>query len=218
MNILNLVFALLIGYLVGSIPTGYLLVRLFKGEDVRHWGSGRTGGTNVGRALGTWAGVLTAILDGIKAVIAVIIVRQLLNHDAASSGILLSHWIEVLGGFGAVVGHNWPLFLSFQGGAGTSANVGAATALWVWAFPISLVTGVSVLFLSSYASLGSIVVALCQTLAFLIRAVLGAGPWEHVAYSGATTLLVLLALRPNIRRIKAGSEREIQFGLKHLTK
>jgi glycerol-3-phosphate acyltransferase PlsY len=217
MVIVYLSFSLALGYLIGSIPTGYLMVRILKGEDIRKRGSGRTGGTNVGRALGTWAGVLTAILDGVKAAVVVAIVKLWFSDTGSiPSSTWLAYWPEALAGIGAVVGHNWPLFLSFQGGAGTMASVGAATMLWWFALPIEAVTGGTTLFLTSYASAGSIVAAISLTVAFVVRAILGAGPWAYAFYGGVTTCIVLWALRPNIRRIQAGTEREIRFGLKYL--
>ena len=102
MVIAYLSFALALGYLIGSIPTGYLMVRILKGEDIRKRGSGRTGGTNVGRALGTWAGVLTAILDGVKAAIVVAIVKLLFSDtDSIPSSAWLAYWPEALAGIGA---------------------------------------------------------------------------------------------------------------------
>ena len=103
----------LVAYLIGSIPFGYLVVHLLRGIDIREVGSGRTGGTNAMRAGGLGAGFLTATGDILKGLLAVVVAR-------AMAGVSYPGPVEVVAGLLAVIGHNWPVYLSFKGGAGTA--------------------------------------------------------------------------------------------------
>ncbi len=195
------IVVLLTGYLLGSIPVGYLVVRWLRGIDVREVGSGRTGGTNVLRAAGWKAAVLTGVGDGLKALAAVLFARQL-----GGSPLLVA-----LAGVTAVVGHNYSVFLGFRGGAGTMASIGGATGLWPWSLPISLLVLLPTALLTRRASLGSITLALVLPLLFAVRAALGWGPWAYVVHGVLTSALTLWSLRPNIRRLLRGEERRIQL-------
>lgn len=195
------IVVLLTGYLLGSIPVGYLVVRWLHGIDVREVGSGRTGGTNVLRAAGWGAAVLTGVGDGLKGLVAVLFARQL-----GGSPLLVA-----LAGVAAVVGHNYSAFLGFRGGAGTMASIGGATGLWPWSLPISLLALLPTALITRRASLGSITVAFVLPFLFIGRAVLGLGPWAYVVHGVLTSALTLWSLRPNIRRLLHGEERRIQL-------
>ena len=108
----------LIGYLLGAIPVGYLVGKT-QGIDVRQYGSGRTGGTNVLRSVGLGAAFFTILGDGLKVMIAVLAARAIMSTPLA----------EVLAGLGAVGGHNWSFFISFRGGAGAITALGALLLL-----------------------------------------------------------------------------------------
>lgn len=191
------------GYLVGSLPIGFLLVYLFKGEDLRRRGSGRTGGTNAMRAAGIGVGLLTAAADIAKGAGAVWIARALF----ASSPVL--PWLEASAGAAAVAGHNWSLFLRFKGGAGTAPSLGAAIALWP-ALGLALIpAGLIVLVATGYASAGSIFVALAMPAGLAAQAAAGNGSWAYAVYGLFTAALVLGALSPNIRRLRSGTERKV---------
>ena len=112
-----------VGYLLGSIPSGFLVVKIFSGQDVRQVGSGRTGGTNVMRAVGLGAGLLTAFLDILKGAASVWLAQALLPEDVQALGMALA-------GLGAILGHNYSIFLKFKGGAGGAPCVGGAIGLW----------------------------------------------------------------------------------------
>ncbi len=200
--------ALAAGYLMGSIPTGLLIARAAKGVDVRRLHSGRTGGTNVARSAGFWAGVGTGIGDVVKGAAAVWLARWL------TGGV---PWAEAAAGVLAVLGHNHSIFLleraggrlRLGGGAGGAPTMGAALGLWapsaLWIIPPALL----VLFVVGYASLATLSVGLLVLLTFSARALAGAGPWEDAGFGAAASLLLLLALRPNIRRLVSGQERVV---------
>lgn len=194
------------GYILGSIPFGLLVVKLISGKDVRQIESGRTGGTNAMRAAGFGAGVLTAILDILKGAAGVWAARTVTDNV----------WIHVLTPIAVIVGHNYSIFLlernvngrwRLRGGAGGASTVGGAFGLWWPSLLIILPIGFVVWYFVGYASLTTLSVALVATIIFLVRAVLGVSPWHYVLYGVLAEGLLLIALRPNLQRLRAGTER-----------
>ena len=200
------VVAVVAAYLLGSIPTGLVLVRLSTGKDLRQEHSGRTGGTNAARAAGAWAGLGTMLGDGLKAAGAVWLAHALTAGQPL---------IEAMAGIMAVLGHNYSLFLierregklHFRGGAGGAPTVGAAIGLWGPAALFMIPTGLGVLLLVGYASVATISVGVAATVVFLVRAAQGSGPWGYALFGPVVVLLLLLALRPNLARLRQGTER-----------
>ena len=198
--------AILAGYLIGSIPMGYLVIKLLKGQDIREHGSGRTGGTNAMRAGGVVAGALTMIGDVLKGYASVWLARLIVGPTIAETGV--GAFISALAGLGAVVGHNWSVYLRFRGGAGTAPNIGASLAFW----PTSLLYLAPMvpigLYLIGYASVTSMVIAGLIIITYVVRAALQADPnWWYAAYAIAAAVAVVWALRPNIKRLRQGTER-----------
>jgi glycerol-3-phosphate acyltransferase PlsY len=192
----------LAGYVIGSIPFGYLIVKLVKGIDIRNQGSGRTGGTNVFRVAGFPAGLMTALLDVGKGAITVLVVRQFV-HDTQG-------WAEALAGAGVVLGHNASLFLGFRGGAGGATSVGTAIALWPGSGVPAMVVGVFTLFVIGYASLATILSALTVALIFTVVALTDSSiPLAYAGFGWLIVALVVIALRPNITRLVTGTEKRI---------
>ncbi len=171
-----------------------------KRQDIRQHGSGRTGGTNALRAGGRWAGIGTGAGDMLKGFIAVLVARWVMNGSPDTI------WAEVIAGIAVVIGHNASIFLGFKGGAGTGPNIGACVAMWplsgLWLVPM-LPVGLNV---TRYASLTSIIIAVLIPVQLAVRAALGYGPWQYVIYGVVTMLLILWALRPNIKRLLNGTE------------
>jgi glycerol-3-phosphate acyltransferase PlsY len=205
MQIIYFLLAGLIGYLCGSVPFGYIYVRLFKGEDLTKIGSGRTGGTNSFRAAGLGVGVLTSFSDVLKGAAAVWLTRWLLG-DALSPALL--PWAVAVAGVLAVVGHNWSIFLRFGGGAGTGPNVGWSAAIWPWIFPIAFLVMGGMLYFVGMASVASLSMAAVTITIFAIRYALGIdATLAYLTGSLVAGLVVTWALRPNIRRVLNGTER-----------
>lgn len=205
--ILKVFLVSVISYLLGSIPVGLILVKLRTGKDLRQIESGRTGGTNAGRAAGTWIGILTALFDALKAALSVWIARAMLPN-------LL--WMEVVSPILAVVGHNYSIFLAernengrlrLRGGAGGAPFVGGAFALWAPSLLFILPIAACILYFIGYASLTTMSTALIAIVVFSIRAIWLNAPWQHVIYGILGEMILLWALRPNIRRLLAGNER-----------
>ncbi len=197
---------LLAGYILGSIPFGLLIVKWISGKDVRRIESGRTGGTNAMRAAGLGAGVLTAILDILKGAAGVWVARAITNDS----------WIHVLVPIAVIVGHNYSIFLlernangrwRLRGGAGGASSVGGALGLWWPSAFIILPIGFALWYFVGYASITTLSVAFVATVIFLVRALLGLSPWQYVLYGVLAEALLLVALRPNLQRLRAGTER-----------
>ena len=199
------VIVVLIGYLIGSIPVGLLIVKMRTGKDVRDVESGRTGGTNVMRAAGFWPGFATGILDILKAASTVWVARYF----------NVGHLVEVLAPIAAILGHNYSIFLlerkdgkiRLRGGAGGAASAGGAMGLWAPSILIIFPVGLFIFFAAGYASVTTMSVALIAVVIFAIRALLGLSPWIYVLYGVLAELLLVWALRPNIKRLMAGEER-----------
>lgn len=197
---------LLVGYILGSIPFGLLIVKLISGKDVRQIESGRTGGTNAMRAAGFGAGALTAVLDILKGAAGVWLAR------AATANV----WIHVLTPIAVIVGHNYSIFLAertadgrwrLRGGAGGASTVGGALGLWWPSLFIILPIGFALWYFVGYASITTLSVAFVATVIFLVRALLGLSPWQYVLYGILAEGLLLIALQPNLQRLRAGTER-----------
>jgi glycerol-3-phosphate acyltransferase PlsY len=200
---------ILLGYLLGSIPFGLIWVKLISGKDIRDVASGRTGGTNAARAAGPVAGVLTAISDGAKGACAAWIAI------AVSPA---SHWIHVLAPLAAILGHNYSLFLierrpdrsiRFRGGAGGGPTVGGAIGLWWPSALIVLPIAALVFFGIGYASVTTISIALTITGIFAVGYFMHM-PWAaspDLIYGVLALVILLWALRPNLRALVEGRER-----------
>jgi len=213
MQILFDIGAVVIGYILGSIPFGLLIVKLKTGKDIRKVESGRTGGTNAVRAAGFGAGLLTAILDILKGAGAVWIAQ------AISPG---NHLIHVLAPLAAILGHNHSIFLAerdengtlrLRGGAGGAPAVGGAMGLWLPMFPIVVAVGAVVWFTIGIASLATMTIPIIVIIVFAIRAALGQQDPVDIWYGVVAEILLLWALRPNIQKLLAGNERVIKYSL-----
>jgi glycerol-3-phosphate acyltransferase PlsY len=201
---------LILAYLVGSIPFGLIIVRLFTGKDIRSIESGRTGGTNAMRAAGVWAGLATAILDVLKGIGAVLISRVFVPGTHL--------WLDVLAPFFAIIGHNYSVFLierteegwlRFRGGAGGATCLGGSIGLWPPIVLIILPLCGLIYYFGGYASITTMSVALLSTLVFAYRAWQGLSPWQYAVYGLLAFLALAWALRPNIKRLTEGTERVV---------
>jgi glycerol-3-phosphate acyltransferase PlsY len=191
---MTVVLLILCGYILGSIPTGYLVGRAF-GVDVRRVGSGNIGTANVLRAAGKWPAVLTLVGDMMKGLIPVVIARLVTENV----------WVHAAVGLAAVVGHCWPVFLRFKGGkavatgAGTSIGLAPLVGLGLFAFWWAVVL------VSRYTSLGAIAVMVVSPFVFLLTG----QPLAYVLYTIVGGALVLWRHRENARALLAGTERKV---------
>jgi glycerol-3-phosphate acyltransferase PlsY len=203
---MGIAVALVAAYIIGSMPIGLLVVRLATGQDVRRHHSGRTGGTNVARVAGFWAGFVTGVLDILKGACAVWLGEALAGGAA---------WVAAAAGVLTVLGHNHSVFLPervdgklrLRGGAGGAPTMGAAMGLWAPSLLIVLPLFLIALLGIGYASLATMTAGLIVVVTFAVRAALGQSPWEYVVFGLVAEALLLWALRPNIRRLLHGQER-----------
>ena len=195
-------------YLLGSVPFGYLLVRIFHGEDVRQSGSGNIGATNVSRKSPV-LGVLTLLLDAGKGAAAVVLSLYLCGRSWNSP---TSYRALSLAALFAVVGHMFPIWLKFRGGKGVATGLGSFIIIAPKAVLIAAGIFIVVVLAFRYISLGSIVSVLSfPVLAWLLHEY-GNG-WLALAFMGMASLLIVVKHRQNIARLLAGTEN--RFGAKH---
>ena len=188
--------SLLLGYLLGSIPSGYLAGRWCKGIDLRELGSGSTGATNVLRQVGKGPALVVFVIDVAKGAIAVLLAGSL------TEGAALSDWLQVLAGLAALAGHIWPVWLGFKGGKAVATGLGLFLGL---AWPVGLACfGIFLTTLSVFriVSLSSVVAAI--SLPLLMAA--GTDGTAKLVVALVAMALVVWRHRSNLQRIKAGTE------------
>ncbi|MEL6350130.1 MAG: glycerol-3-phosphate 1-O-acyltransferase PlsY [Cyanobacteria bacterium J06627_28] len=194
-----LLLGLLIAYLLGSIPTGFVLGKLLQGIDIREHGSGNTGATNVFRVMGKGAGITALLIDLIKGVAAVFCMYWLLSTSDDS---LYSPWFLMLAALLAVVGHSKSVWLGFSGGKSAATGLGVLLAL-TWPVGLSVASVFAVaLAISRTVSVGSIAAALSVA----IFMVLTQQPLPYLLLAIVGGLYVVLRHRANISRLLEGTE------------
>jgi glycerol-3-phosphate acyltransferase PlsY len=211
MQILIGMAAVFAGYLIGSIPFGMLIVKSRTGKDIRQVESGRTGGTNAVRAAGFWAGLMTAILDIAKGAASVWLAETLTPND----------WIHILAPLAAIIGHNYSIFLitredgkiHFHGGAGGAPALGGAIGLWPGIFPYVVIGGALIWATTGIASLTTISIGLIVILVFGINISRGIQNPTDIWYGIIAELILLWALRPNLKKLFTGQERVVKYSL-----
>jgi glycerol-3-phosphate acyltransferase PlsY len=194
-----LIVATLAGYLLGAIPTGYLLGRWLAGVDLREHGSGSTGATNTMRVLGARGFAATLLLDVAKAASAILLARAL---GAGEIG-------ECLAAIAAIVGHNWSAFIGFSGGRGVACSIGAMLLLYWPGALIGIFAAAALIYATRYVSLGSIAGTILGLIATLVAVGQGALPQPVALFALATAAIVIVQHRGNIGRLLAGTERKI---------
>ncbi len=194
------VLTVVFSYLLGSIPFGYILVRVFRGQDIRRRGSGNIGATNVARSSPA-LGLLTLVLDAGKGLAAVALTRALLPGQEVLAG---------LAALCAILGHVFPVWLQFHGGKGVATGLGAFILLAPKAILMMIGIFVAVLLAFRYVSLSSIVtVALLPLVAWLLSSY-GDTPLMLGFMAGAS-VLIIVKHQQNIRRLLSGTEPRFQL-------
>lgn len=190
------IFLLLMGsYLIGSIPCGFLIGR-WRHLDLRRYGSGNIGATNAFRILGPRAGFLVLFLDAAKGFLPVVIMNYFFGPGWA-----------VLAGLAAIAGHNWSIFLGFNGGRGVATGAGVLLALMPQVVLVAFIVWVVVVLAFGYISLGSIIAALSVPVTALFFHV----PAIYFIFAIPAPLFVVYRHLPNIRRLREGTEPRIRF-------
>ncbi len=197
---IELLIVALVAYVIGSIPTGYLIVKAKTGQDIRTIGSGSTGATNVKRVLGKNYFFLVMILDAIKGALPVVLAK-LFATVGLSIGLA-----PVVAAVAVIIGHSKSVFLQFKGGKSVASGVGTILALnWIVGLIIALVWGV-ITYTTKYVSVGSIIALVVSP---FVMYFLGA-PIAYVAYCALGAIYIVYLHRENIKRLIQGNENKVR--------
>jgi glycerol-3-phosphate acyltransferase PlsY len=206
------VIVAVVAYLLGSIPFGYLLVKVFRGEDIRLTGSGNIGATNVARSGAKGLGAVTLLLDAVKGTLAVYFAWVLARSSFNVCGDFISFpcaqglRLMATAALFAVIGHIFPVWLKFKGGKGVATALGVFVLLFPKAIPVSLAIFILVVALTRYVSLGSIL----ATISFPVAAWFLYHPdWMSLLLVAITGALIIGKHHANIGRLMAGTENRL---------
>ncbi|MFH1576603.1 MAG: glycerol-3-phosphate 1-O-acyltransferase PlsY [Candidatus Margulisiibacteriota bacterium] len=190
----NILLVMVAAYLLGSIPFGYLIARIWN-IDIRRKGSGNIGATNVFRTIGPLAGSLVFLLDLLKGALPVLLAKQLTANP----------WLVILVGIATVLGHTYPIFLKFKGGRGAATGLGFLLAVAPDIFIGALILVILIILLTRYVSLASIITSPLVTLAFFLLK----RPLPYGLIAALVSVIIILRHIPNIKRLLAGTESRI---------
>ena len=198
--ILQIVLTIVVAYLIGSIPTGYIIVKTKTGDDIRKIGSGSTGATNVKRVLGKNWFFATLLLDAFKGALPVILAKIFIT-----AGVKMG-LAPVLAAVAVIIGHSKSCFLNFQGGKSVASGVGTILAL---NFPVGVLIAVIwgvITYTTKYVSVGSIIaLVLSPFLMYFFKA-----PIAYVCYCALGAVYIVYLHRENIKRLIAGNENKVR--------
>ena len=199
-TVIEILIVIIASYLIGSIPTGYIIVKLFTGQDIRTIGSGSTGATNVKRVMGKKWFFIVMLLDALKGALPVILAK-LFTVSFAGIGLL-----PVLAAVAVILGHSKSIFLKFTGGKSVASGVGTILALnWVAGLIIAAIWGV-ITYTSKYVSLGSIIaLALSPFIMWGLNA-----PAAYIGYCALGAVYIIYLHRENIKRLLKGEENKVR--------
>ncbi len=208
-----IILSILTGYLIGAIPTSYIVVKIKKGEDIRKLGSGNPGATNVARALGNKWGFFVLFLDMCKGIIPIVVISFVVSHIKQDT-LLFSQLIvdnkEVFKigiGIMTILGHIFPIYLGFKGGKGVATTIGVFVALVPVAMLITAIVMIVIIAISGYVSLGSIVGAIILPILLIIK-------HSHISYiimSVVVGLLIIYRHKANIKRLLTKTESKFSI-------
>ena len=199
-KIIEILAVVLGAYLIGSIPTGYIIVKLATGQDIRTIGSGSTGATNVKRVMGKKWFFITLLLDAFKGALPVILAK-IFASTFTDIGLL-----PVLAAVAVILGHSKSIFLKFTGGKSVASGVGTILALnWMVGLIIAAIWGI-ITYTSKYVSLGSIIaLAISPVLMYLFKQ-----PIAYIVYCALGAVYIIYLHRSNIQRLIKGEENKVR--------
>ena len=198
MEYLIALIVVIVAYLIGSIPTGYLIVKAKTNQDIRTIGSGSTGATNVKRVLGKKWFFIVMLLDALKGATPVLLAKYLTVDTYGINAVLAAIFV--------IVGHSKPIFLQFKGGKSVASGVGTILALNpLVGLSIAIIWGI-ITYISKYVSLGSIIaLGLSPILMYLFK-----NPIGYIAYCAIAALYIIYLHRENIVRLAKGEENKVR--------
>lgn len=197
-GVLHFVLGFVVGHLCGSVPSGLWLVQAFHGIDIRNYGSKNIGTTNVFRTVGPKTAVLVLLADAFKGIVAVALMNYFFQNPL----------LNVVTALGALLGHNYSVFLGFKGGKGVATALGLLVFLMPKVAVGSFLIWLVLVLLTRFVSLGSIVAAICTpVLAWYL-----AYPTAYVGFATIAAFFVVLRHKENIHRLLTGTESKIKPG------
>lgn len=192
---------IVLAYFIGALPTGLVLVRVLRGEDIRQHGSGNIGTVNVLRVAGPAVAAVVLLVDVLKGLVPVLL--------ALRAG--LAPWGVVAAGLAAIAGHNWSVFLGLRGGKGIATSFGVLIGLSAQAAIVAAIVWVVAVAITRFASLGSLLaVVSVPIMLWRLRT-----PAEYVAFGVIAALFAIYRHRANIQRLAAGTELRITDRVAH---
>jgi acyl phosphate:glycerol-3-phosphate acyltransferase len=210
--VITLLAIIILSYLIGSFPTGFVFGKILKGVDIRTIGSKSIGATNTSRLLGTKIAILVLLIDILKGFIATVIISRINFGDLGIS----VDWLQMIAGLCAIIGHIFPVWIGFRGGKGVGAGAGMVLGMMPIEILIGFVFFLIVVALTRYISLGSILMAFFILVALIFQSSYLALkiPPSHYAVSIILIIVVLITHRANIKRLISGQENK--FGWKSI--
>ena len=201
------ILIVLIGYLLGAIPSGVIVGKLTRGIDVRNYGSGSMGSTNVLRTVGKKEGLVVLLADVLKGVAAVALTWPIFHLFNAAPDMVV--WGRMAGGTAAVIGHSWPVYVGFRGGRSINVAFGAIMMMsWYTGLILVPVFFISVA-VTRYISLSSIITALALIIATIPFVIWGGEPFAYLVFALVAVPIVLFRHRGNIKRLISKTEPKI---------
>ena len=214
MTVLEMALVVVASYLIGAIPMGYLAARIWRGIDIRDYGSGNIGATNVLRTMGRGPFIVVLIADALKGYIPTLVTWYIFQGEGTQTG----HALQVAAGIAAVIGHDFPVYIRFRGGRGVATSFGVYAAL---AMPLAIglvAVGLFIVLALRYMSVMSLITVPLGALVLFILAVVPGGDvytWTKVIFGVFATAIVFATHIPNIRRLIRGTEPKIGEGGEH---
>ena len=206
------VFLILLAYLLGSIPTGYLVGKYLRGIDIREHGSGSTGATNVLRTLGKKAGISVLVIDMLKGMLGIALVKALYLNSANPLPPDWQAWLILATGLAAVIGHSKSIFLNFDGGKSVATSLGVLLIMSPWVALATLGSFLLVLAISRIVSLSSITGAIAVIILMLVLR----QPLPYILFASIAGFYVIIRHRGNIERLLSGTEPRLGQKLESL--
>ena len=201
---LTILAIVILSYLAGSFPTSIIMSKLFKGIDIRDYGSGNAGATNVYRIVGWQAALITVIVDIGKGTLATVLISQL---RIGTPPAIFPSLFQILGGVSAIIGHSYPIFAGFRGGKGVATGAGMVMGLYPIIFLICLSVFILLVMLSGLVSLASMSAAV--TLPICVYLFKGSTDLPLLIFSIIIPLFIIYTHRENIQRLLKGEEKSL---------
>ena len=205
MDIVMIIVCVVAAYLLGATPFAYLAGRVLKGIDIRKFGSGNVGATNVLRTLGKAPGIAVLLLDMAKGVLAVTVLPMIAMRFMSPEMPVSPELLKVLCGIAAIAGHIWTVFLRFKGGKGVATTVGVFFGLTWLSMLIAVGVFVLVVYVTRFISVGSIMLGV----AIVVSNIVLKQPLEYIVFSAAVAALIVYTHRSNIKRLLSGTENKL---------